>query len=63
MCKKRQLITIDGNVCHAIGCPDAHHRDTKTCGMCGLPFEPAHQTDVCCSDICYEEYYGVGRTD
>ena len=57
MCASCETMTVNGVLCHEIGCPDAYKDTKRECAWCGQEFVPGGRGQRCCSDECDEAYY------
>jgi hypothetical protein len=58
-CPSCQLATINGVLCHEMGCPDSHLFTARECDWCGAAFEPESQFQRFCDDSCACSFYGL----
>lgn len=59
ICGACQIVTINGILCHEIGCPDAWQTETRECEECGAEFTPESKWDKTCSHACEIDYSGA----
>lgn len=59
MCKSCEALTINGLLCHEIGCPDAWRDYTVSCKNCGSEFAPEEKGQAFCSTCCASSYFGT----
>jgi len=57
MCASCQALTINGLLCHEMGCPDAWLDYVRECKWCGQEFRPEERGQTCCSEECGQAYY------
>jgi len=53
MCESCNVLNINGQNCHEIGCPDAYRDYNRECVWCGQEFLPDDPYQIYCSDDCY----------
>ena len=58
MCNSCETLTINGVLCHEIGCPDSYKDENRECKWCGQDFTPEQNHQVCCSHSCEMDYNG-----
>lgn len=58
MCNSCNTLSINGVLCHEIGCPDSWKNTIRECKWCGIEFIPEEKHQACCSPDCTEVYYG-----
>lgn len=59
MCKSCESVSINGVLCHELGCPDAYQGKEIECKNCDNHFIPEEKTDKFCCELCYLDYYGL----
>ena len=55
MCGPCEALTINGVLCHEIGCPEAG-KGPESCAWCGAEFLPEYKGQKCCTNCCAEAY-------
>jgi hypothetical protein len=63
MCKSCEAMMINGILCHEQGCPEAYKDYKEECAWCGQDFVPEYDGQNCCSDSCYNAYWGYPDED
>ncbi len=56
-CDSCLMLSINGIVCHELGCPDAWRDEKRSCYNCGCEFTPAVRHQKCCDQECENSYY------
>lgn len=56
MCQSCEALTINGLLCHEIGCPDAWRDYKNECAWCGTKFTPEYKGQKSCSEDCAHDY-------
>jgi len=59
MCSSCEVLTINGVLCHELGCPDAWRDYTRECKWCGTEFTPEDKHQDCCSHSCTMNYLSI----
>ena len=52
MCEQCEVMTINGVLCHEIGCPAAWKDYKRNCRWCGQEFTPENVNQTYCSEQC-----------
>jgi hypothetical protein len=60
MCHSCEVLTINGVLCHEIGCPDSYKDEKRSCKWCGADFKPETKDQDCCSHSCSVAYHNTG---
>lgn len=50
MCESCEALTVNGVLCHEVGCPDAWMGEVRTCFECGCDFRAEERYQRCCWD-------------
>ena len=59
MCQSCEAATINGVLCHEIGCPDSWKDETRECSWCGLSFTPEDRGQQFCEPECFRDFHGL----
>jgi hypothetical protein len=59
MCQSCEALTINGVLCHELGCPDSWRDELRTCKWCGQEFKPEQRDQTCCCHTCAMAYNNI----
>lgn len=59
MCNSCEILSINGVLCHELGCPEAWKDEVRECKWCGEKFKPERDYQDCCSHSCEVAYHNL----